>query len=447
MDTTLKQTLEHKISQKMIQSVNILQMNSQELNDYIKQISLENPFIDVNDEFEYRKNEDTIKISEYNISSFELQNVDYSLSSDENSFENIYVPQEETLCENLLSQLLCGDYTKEEREIFFYIATSLDNNGYFPGGICELMEVFNINYEKAKYCLNIMKSLDPKGVCAENLIECLKLQLDERDNYHIEYEIVSFYLDLLGKNNLRKISELLKVDIKSVLKAKNNISKLNPKPSQGFSERSILKYITPDIVIVKFKDHFNIVSNNFNTLNINFDYISTLKDNSFDKTLLNYIDKKLDELETLQNSICMRNNTLLKLTEYILELQKDFFLYGKGNLKPCKMKDAAKSLELSESTICRAVNGKYLQCCHGLFPLGYFFSKSSYKINKNESTTIDNIKSIIKNIIDTENKNKPFSDQKITELLHSRDINISRRTVAQYRDSLSIPDCRIRKLY
>jgi sigma-54 factor, activator interacting domain (AID) len=128
MDTTLRQTLEHKISQKMIQSVNILQMNSQELNDYIKQISLENPFIDVNDEFEYRKNEDTIKISEYNISSFELQNVDYSLSSDENSFENIYVPQEETLCENLLSQLLCGDYTKEEREIFFYIATSLDNN-------------------------------------------------------------------------------------------------------------------------------------------------------------------------------------------------------------------------------------------------------------------------------------------------------------------------------
>lgn len=130
MDTTLRQTLEHKISQKMIQSVNILQMNSQELNDYIKQISLENPFIDVNDEFEYRKNEDTIKISEYNISSFELQNVDYYLSSDENSFENIYVPQEETLCENLLSQLLCGDYTKEEREIFFYIATSLDNNGY-----------------------------------------------------------------------------------------------------------------------------------------------------------------------------------------------------------------------------------------------------------------------------------------------------------------------------
>ena len=126
----MRQTLEHKISQKMIQSVNILQMNSQELNDYIKQISLENPFIDVNDEFEYRKNEDTIKISEYNISSFELQNVDYSLSSDENSFENIYVPQEETLCENLLSQLLCGDYTKEEREIFFYIATSLDNNGY-----------------------------------------------------------------------------------------------------------------------------------------------------------------------------------------------------------------------------------------------------------------------------------------------------------------------------
>jgi sigma-54 factor, activator interacting domain (AID) len=124
MDTTLRQTLEHKISQKMIQSVNILQMNSQELNDYIKQISLENPFIDVNDEFEYRKNEDTIKISEHNISSFELQNVDYSLSSDENSFENIYVPQEETLCENLLSQLLCGDYTKEEREIFFYIATS-----------------------------------------------------------------------------------------------------------------------------------------------------------------------------------------------------------------------------------------------------------------------------------------------------------------------------------
>ena len=271
--------------------------------------------------------------------------------------------------------------------------------------------------------------------------------MDEESTYATEKAIINNHLDLLSKNDLRKISKLLNTDIDNVIKAKENILKLNPRPSQGFSERQTLKYIIPDITIVKFKDHFDIVTNDLFQLNINYDYIKYIKMNSSDQQLSNYISHKINEINILKDNITKRNTTLLKLAEYILESQKNFFLLGKEYLKPCKMKDASKTIGISESTVSRTISGKYLQCCHGVFPLGYFFSKSSYTTNQDDNATISSIKSMIKNIIDTENKNKPFSDQKISEILHSQGITISRRTVAQYRDQLSISDCRIRKLY
>lgn len=448
METTLKQKLNHKITQKLIQSVNILQMNFHELHSFVEQISVENPFVVIDEDIEIPKNKEPL--TDLNLNPiFDSPYIDYytrDYNEDDNSFENIYIPHEETLCENILSQLLGGNYTKDEREIFFYIATGLDKNGYFPGGIEELLNVFNVEEEILTKCLKIMKNLDPKGVCAKDLVECLLIQLEGRNSCDIAREIIKYHLKLLGKNNLKKISELMHVDIKDVATAKDIIIKLNPKPSQGFSERNILKYITPDIVIVKFKEHFNIICNNFNPLNINFNYVNILKAGNPDKELLNYISKKIGELENIQKNIDKRNSTLLKLAEYILDLQKDFFLYGKGHLKPCKMKDASKSLNVSESTISRAVNGKYLQCCHGVFPLGYFFSKSCYTTGKSDYATMDSIKYMIKTIIDMENKKKPFSDQSIADILKGKGFDISRRTVTQYRNSLAISDCRIRRL-
>lgn len=231
---------------------------------------------------------------------------------------------------------------------FFYIANSLDKNGYFPGGIIELSGIFNTDKFVLNNCLDIMKKPDPKGVCAKDLSECLQLQLDEESTYATEKAIINNHLDLLSKNDLRKISKLLNTDIDNVIKAKENILKLNPRPSQGFSERQTLKYIIPDITIVKFKDHFDIVTNDLFQLNINYDYIKYIKMNSSDQQLSNYISHKINEINILKDNITKRNTTLLKLAEYILESQKNFFLLGKEHLKPCKMKDASKTPTLSE---------------------------------------------------------------------------------------------------
>ena len=446
MDINLKQNMTQKITQKMLHYINILQMNHQELTDYIEQFSLDNPFIDICSNI--KDSISNVQIDELNnLSVINYETFNYSGTGEYDSFENLSLPHEETLCENLLSQLLGGNYTNEQHEIFFYIANSLDKNGYFPGGISELSGIFNTDKSVLNNCLDIMKKLDPKGVCAKDLSECLQLQLNEESTYAIEKVIINNHLDLLAKNDLRKISKLLNTDIDNVIKAKENILKLNPRPSQGFSERQTLKYIIPDITIVKFKDHFDIVTNDLFQLNINYDYVKYIKNNASDQQLLNYISHRINEINILKDNITKRNTTLLKLAEYILESQKNFFLLGKEYLKPCKMKDASKTIGRSESTVSRTISGKYLQCCHGVFPLGYFFSKSSYTTNQDDNATISSIKSMIKNIIDTENKNKPFSDQKISEILHSQGITISRRTVAQYRDQLSISDCRIRKLY
>lgn len=263
----------------------------------------------------------------------------------------------------------------------------------------------------------------------------------------MEKEIVSSYLEQLGKNQLHVIAKQLKVPLARVQQARERIQKLNPKPGSGFADREVLRYLTPDVTVVKLKDYFEVMVNDctYPEVRINKEYAGMLRSGDCPKEVQQYLSEKVKQIEQVQSSIAKRSSTLLELTKCLVAEQEDFFMYGKGHLRPYRMRDAAEALQVHESTVSRAVKEKYLQCCWGIFPLGYFFSKGFYKEESKENIATDQIKEKLQELIGGEDKKKPLSDQKLANLLNEAGVEISRRTVAKYRESLGIPDCRGRK--
>lgn len=453
MNVDLEQSQKQLLSQNMIQSVNILQMSSSELSDYMQDLSLENPVMDLEEpappdnpkEEQLKKLEWLESLDEQNRTYFKYDKED----TQKDIFSNLKVSQNETLTDVLLQQLLGQGYSEQEMEIFEYIAESLDSSGYFRVPLREFAYHFHLCEEKAWEYWQVMKELEPTGICAGDLTECLLIQLEKLEettgaDLALEQMIVKQYLPLVGKNQLNTIASKTGVSISFVKKACDTIKSLNPKPASGYNTGEMTQYIVPDVTIVKFKNRFEILINNYSypTVHINTSYMRMLKSTDSSE-VQEYLLNKVNQVKHLQEYIGKRNTTLLNLSRCIVDAQIDFFLYGKKALKPFRMSEAAKILEVHESTISRAVKSKYLQCCWGLYPLSYFFQKgfsdSHTSENVNAGVATVHIKEELKRIIDTEDKKKPYSDQKIATLLEQRGMQISRRTVAKYRESLGIP--------
>ena len=450
MDIQLEQTQNQVLSQKMIQSVKILQMSAGELTDYVKELSMENPVVELEEVHGEDPDSERLKKLEW-LSGLDEQNRIYyrqeSEDSDMNNIMNIGGREEETLKDSLMSQLIGKEFSQKEFEIFEYIAECLDSRGFFTGTDEEIAQHFNISKSRAGKYLQIMKGLEPAGVCAHDLSECLERQLELKDcDTYVERQIVREYLELLGKNQLHVIAKKLKVPLERVQVAKEVIKGLNPKPGCGFSSREALRYLTPDVTVVKLADYFEVMVNDcsYPAIRISQDYIRMLKDDC-GKEVKQYISDKVRQIEQVQSCITKRSSTLLELAKCIVEAQQEFFTYGKGHLKAYSMKEAAACMGVHESTVSRAVKEKYLQCCWGMYPLGYFFSKGFYKKKDEETVATVQIKDRLRQLIDLEDKKKPLSDQKLSDSLKQEGIDISRRTVAKYRESMGIADCRGRK--
>lgn len=450
MDIQLELSQSQILSPKLIQSLEILQMSSQEMIEYIKDMSMENPVVDLEEVPVEDKEQEYLKKLEWLATVDEQNRIYYrqeTEDSDLNDIMNIGERMEETLKDNLMAQLIGKEYTKKEYKIFEYIADCIDTRGFFTEKIEFIAVNLNISIDMAQRCLDIMKNLEPMGVCSANLEECLLKQLEyEGEKVEVERQIVAEYLELLGKNQLHVIAKQMKLPLERVQKAKLKIQSLNPKPGCGFSSRDVLRYLTPDVTVVKLKDYFEVLVNDtsYPVLRVNQDYMRMLKTNC-SKEAKHYILDKAKQIEQVQTCISKRNSTLLELGKCIVEAQQEFFLEGKGCLKPLRMKDAAETLGVHESTISRAVKEKYIQCCWGIYPLGYFFSKGFYQKEDEEKIATIQIKEKLKELIDEEDKKKTASDQKLSEQLSKCGIDISRRTVAKYRESMGIADCRGRK--
>ncbi|WP_418750970.1 RNA polymerase factor sigma-54 [Frisingicoccus sp.] len=455
MDIRLSVTQNQILSQKMIQSMEILQMSSQELNEYIKEVALENPVVDIEEAYETPdKAADLVKKLEWLDSIDERNRIYYrqEYSSEDANDKRLMDYSEnmgEELSEYVMDQLLTVELTDLQYDVIQFMVYSLDSKGYMEEDLEEVAARFGTDVAFVKSQLKLLQSLDPAGVCARNLRECLLLQLDREDEEdEVARRIVSDYLELLGKNQLHVISKKLKLPMERIIEACNHIKELNPKPGSGFDARGHLKYITPDVTVVKLANYYEILLNEYTypKIGINHFYKQILESESSKETQT-YIIDKIRQAEWIQNCIGQRNSTLMRVAKCIVDYQADFFKSGTGHLKPLRLQDVAEILEVHESTVSRAIRDKHLQCSWGIFPLNYFFSKSIAAGNSSGKITTEQVKKLMAAIIEEEDKKKPLSDRVITERLVERGVKISRRTVAKYREEMGVKDASGRKSF
>lgn len=455
----LKFTLEQKqlLSQKMIQSAEILQMDVQELETFVRELAMENPLVELEESHpvqegpertDERKREAEEKLEWLN--HMDEQNRVYYKEEYEELEEKEawnFSVEEENLQDYLLSQLIPYLKTEKDQDVLTYLVYSLDSRGYLTDSAEELQERLELNEDEVLSYLQILKSLDPAGIGAGDLKECLLLQLNRNDKEDETARlVVEEYLDLLGKNQLPQIAAKLGVSLAELNDCCERIRNLNPKPGSSFSSRETLRYIRPDVTIVKFQDYFEVLLNDnaYPRLTINSYYSRMLhEDNSAE--VKEYISDKLRQAEWITRCIEQRGETLLKVARAIVEIQRPFFESGAGNRRPMRLADIAERIEMHESTVSRAVRDKYLQCTWGVYPLSYFFVKQVGGTGDDSGETPEQVKKCMEEIIAGENKKKPLSDQKITDIMNKQGIAISRRTVAKYRMQLGIPDASGRK--
>ena len=446
MDLKLQTVQSHVLSQKMIQSAQILQMSSQELEAYMKEISLENPVIDLDEQYETGSYDGEIRRKiEWLESSDEQNRVYYNndyTEDGERDCWNFDAEEGESLAEYLLSQLLTKNLTKQQVKIVEYIVNCLDDKGYFTEDKEQLAKNLGTDTDRVEEVLSMLKKLEPAGICAESLAECLMLQLERKGmSTPVLRNIVENYLELVGKNQLHVIAKKLKIPVETVQADCELIKGLNPKPGASFCSRETLKYITPDVTVVKLGGYYEILLNEYMypKITINSYYKGMLQEDT-PKEAKAYIGEKVRQAEWVMNCISQRNKTLLQVTKTIVDMQENFFLKGQGYLESMRQADVAGKLSVHESTVSRAVRDKYLQCSWGIFPMNYFFSKGIASENGQGAVTPEKIKQLMAEIIDGENKKKPYSDRVISEKLDEKGVHISRRTVAKYREQAQIKD-------
>lgn len=439
MELTQELGMKQKISQETIQYMGILQMGTQELKEYLQEVMLENPVVEMEEIHRESRREETERKLQW-LEAGDYQNQVYYRQEREQR-EELTTETEQNLTDYLLEQLLYMDLEKEQADILSYMIQCLDENGYFKEDWEETADALGITVENLKECKELLCSMEPSGVGAGNLRECLMIQLEKKEASELPKRIVQEFLEEFGRNQLGKIARCTGKSLSKVTEACQMIKSLNPRPSNCFSSRPFKNYLIPDLVIVKLKEHFEILVNDSENpkILVSSYYREMLqKDNS--RETRDYIQQKIHQAEWVQRCVEQRNSMLLALGEKILQRQIRFFQMGKGHMQPMTQKELAAELGISPSAISRAVKGKYLQCTWGTYPLSYFFS-----VGVEENLSKDKIQYYIRELIQGEDKKKPFSDRLLTEKLQEMGIPISRRTVAKYRDHMEIPDALGRK--
>lgn len=458
LSMSMKQT--QTLSPQMMQSMEILQMGSQELLEYIQDQVQENPVLEM--EEKYGKGDDTAVLQrklEW-LESTDAQNRYYHQQDTEDDEKDpisnygTVDEREENLYLYVLSQLEVMDLEPELLPVGRFLVESLNQNGWLDESVEDLAEELGKPVEEVEKALAAVQSLEPAGVGARNLSECLVLQLQRRhEDSELAIRIARDYLDPLSKSRYGLIAKSLGVCQEEVRTACDLIRTLNPRPGGGFAARENLVYINPDLFVVNFPDHFELLTNDyfFPDLNISGYYCRMLKSTE-DNEVKDYLMGKVRQAKWVVHSIEQRRSTLLRCAECILELQEEFFRRGPGHLKPMCLADIAQKVGVHESTVSRTVREKYLQCASGVYPLSYFFSRSlgapaARPGTEENASSPDFAKALLKKLICGEDKRKPLSDQKLCERMAREGCELSRRTVAKYRDELGIPSTTGRKQY
>lgn len=458
LDYNLKITQEQKmiLTQNMQQSIKLLQMSMHDLREYIDNEYSENPVLEIdesqiiNEDYQMdsnvKSNED-LKPKELidDIDGYrEKEDINYY--KDEQASPLNFIEKKKSLKEYLYEQLLEADNDQYTIGIAKYIVESLNSRGYLEISTDEIAKELNISKYDVEEGLKIVQSLEPYGIGARNIHECLLIQslrLNMLDD--IIEKMILYHLEDVAKNKYDVIAKKLNISPSEAQRYGDLIKGLEPKPSRGFYTGDEVNYIVPDAEVKNINGELFIIMNDsvLPRLMINNTYKSVLKQKC-DIETNEYVKDKINKAVFLIKAIEQRKDTLYKVLECLVEKQREFFMKGPTYIKPLTLKDVAQDIKFHNSTISRAIKDKYVLTSYGTIKIKDLFPGGT-QFKNNEDIIPMNIKDEIIDIISKENKSKPLSDQSISTMLKEKNIDISRRTVSKYREELGIKSSSMRK--
>lgn len=441
MDVSIQQTQKLALTPQMEQSLSVLQMGSEELNQCIEEEVLSNPMLD------YAKEPEKKEVRRSQGEGIGYYSRKKTEDTDYQSYLNAIADEksEDTeLAEYLRMQLYTKKISPRRQKIGKYLIECLEESGYLKMDMDELAKGIGLSKEELEREIRFMQTLEPCGVFARDLKECLLLQVQGEEQMQRQARLlIEKYLDEIAQNKIPQISKQTGLTTAEITKTIRYIKEeLEPVPGRGYGCANRNEYIYPDITVKEDEKGYRIILNKekVHTLELNREYLPMLGQvHSSEEN--KYLKEQYQKAKILLQNIGKREETLAAVAEAIVDWQREFFEKGKASLKPMNLLDIAQELDVHESTVSRAVRDKYLECRWGIFELKYFFS------NKTSDGNNCNVLTCIQEIIRSENKQKPLSDAKIAEQLEKKGIRISRRTVTKYREQMQIPNTQMRKEY
>jgi len=461
MDLVQRPDLRQKVtlSPQVYQGLNILAMPVTELQALVEAEILENPVLEL-DEEDYDEPEGDERDSEPDderawdewLDQYEeLEHMDGTGPRDPGAEEvnsEEFVGGVTSFADHLIGQLAMLDIDDDVELAARAIVGSLDADGFFVGTLEEIAAIAGVPIEVVMRALTAVQQLDPPGVGARTVIEALSIQAEVIGiDTPLVLGIIDAHLDDVAANRFRKIAGALGTDEPSVREAVESLRLLNPRPAGAFSPGSAPAYIVPDVTLRRFDDEWLVMPNSEAVpgLRVNSRYRSMLRSgSSADDETRRYLKDKIRAAESFMRNVDRRRDTVSRITEIILEVQRDFFEDGQGDLRPLRLEDVAVELGVHLSTVSRGVTGKYMATPYGLFELKHFFS-GGYRTTTGMDVASTTVRKRIRELVDEEDAAKPLSDQRIAEALSEQGVSVARRTVAKYREELGIEPSWARK--
>jgi RNA polymerase sigma-54 factor len=456
-------TMQQVLAPQLQQSLQILQAPTLELKNIVQQELQTNPVLEeepgafdseerTKDDREFQEEFERLARLDEEWRDYMAQNVSYSSRNPEDEERRQFffdsIASQETLQQHLLEQLNTAEVSKSQREAAELIVGNIDELGFLQSSLEEISQNNNHSVEELRQMLDLVQTFHPVGVGARDLKDCLLIQLrrlGKQDS--IEYQIVSEFLEDLGRRRFPEVARRLGVSVEQVQKAANFISTLDPKPGQIFSPDPN-SYVLPDVSVDKIEGGYSVSLNGEQIphLRISKTYKDLMTQGSNGTEVRDYIREKIRSGKFLIKSIHQRQQTILNISNEIVKRQHEFLESGTAFLKPMTMVQIAETVGVHETTVSRAISGKYMATPQGVFEMKYFFTPG-YQTADGAALSNTSVKEAIADLVRGEQARNPFSDKEIVEILSDRGIPIARRTVAKYRAELNILPSNLRKQY
>lgn len=449
----LEQTQKLIMTPELRLAIRILQLSSLELSDYVNQMIMDNPLIELKEEepgdAKLKKDvqvdwEKFMREIRESFSHNQPREVKEDIP-----YENM-ISRDISLTEYLLSQLGLLSLDERKRRAARYLIGNIDSVGYLTVSMEQAQKDLNMPAEEIEELVALIQTFEPPGICARSLSECLLLQLKVRGILTDELQgIVTNHLQNIAEGRLNRVAQSMGIPVTRVQELADTIKTLNPKPGASYGGRDGIGYIIPDVLIERVDGEYVIQVNDTYTprLTINKTYSSILnKSSEADEETRDFVETKLNQAVWLIKSIEQRKSTIYQVTEALVAMQRAFFDHGIKHLKPLTLKQVAEKLGIHESTVSRATSNKYVQTPHGIFEFKYFFT-TGLETEGGDTASSKSIKHLLQEIIKEEDSRRPYSDQKLANILRTKGIVIARRTVTKYREELRILNTGQRRRY